>query len=205
MRVIKRASQSAENVTSYASALTLSFILLLCGCTHTPPLRNESPPVPVSNHTPQPPTTDTDNDSHEDTINIPERNEEPLPKIPQSLGEEVAVRAIALVGKPYRYGGADLDGFDCSGLVFYIYHELGVEVPRTAAEQHHIAAVVSRDELQPGDLLFFRIKRKRISHVGIYVGDNRFVHAPQSGKRIQLRSLTEKYYARHWVSAGRLK
>ena len=124
---------------------------------------------------------------------------------PQSLGEEAALRAIALVGKPYRYGGADLDGFDCSGLVFFIYHELGIEVPRSAAAQRRATLHVSRKDLLPGDLLFFRIHHRRVSHVGIYVGDNRFVHAPQSGKHIELRGLDEQFFASHWVGAGRVQ
>ena len=121
-----------------------------------------------------------------------------------TFGDEVALRAIALVGKPYRYGGADLHGFDCSGLVFYIYHQLGIELPRSAAEQQRYATKISRDDLQPGDLLFFRINRRRISHVGIYVGDNRFVHAPQTGRNVVLRNLDEEFFTKHWVSAGRI-
>jgi cell wall-associated NlpC family hydrolase len=122
-----------------------------------------------------------------------------------SLGEEVALRALALLGKPYRYGGADLDGFDCSGLVFFIHQALGVEVPRTAAEQQRKAARVDRPQLEPGDLLFFHTQRgKRITHVGIYVGEHRFVHAPQPGKPIELRDMDDDYYRKRLVSAGRL-
>lgn len=122
-----------------------------------------------------------------------------------SLGEEIALRAIALVGKPYRYGGADLHGFDCSGLVYFIHQALGVEVPRTAADQQVRAMPVRREDLAPGDLLFFRTGRgPRISHVGIYVGEQRFVHAPQSGQRIELREVDDDYYRKRLVSAGRL-
>ena len=120
------------------------------------------------------------------------------------VGEEIALRALALVGKPYRYGGADLDGFDCSGLVYFIYHQLGMEVPRTAKQQQQAAVHVARKALVPGDLVFFKIKRsKGVSHVGVYVGDNRFVHAPQSGKPIELRTLDDHYFASRWVAAGR--
>jgi murein DD-endopeptidase len=122
-----------------------------------------------------------------------------------SLGNEIAIRAIALVGLPYRYGGADLDGFDCSGLVFFIHEQLGLTVPRTAAEQQLAALAVKRNDLKPGDLLFFRTHGRKVSHVGIYVGENRFVHAPQSGRLIELRSLDDKYYGARWVAAGRLR
>lgn len=121
-----------------------------------------------------------------------------------SLGREIAIRAISLVGHPYRYGGADLEGFDCSGLVLFIHEQLGLRVPRTAADQQRAARQVARSELEPGDLLFFRTQGSRISHVGVYVGENRFVHAPQPGRLIELRSLDDAYYARHLAGAGRL-
>lgn len=121
------------------------------------------------------------------------------------LGNEIALRALALVGKPYRYGGADLDGFDCSGLVFYIHESLGFSVPRTAADQQRASTPIDRARLQPGDLLFFKITTSpQISHVGIYVGENRFVHAPQSGKLIELRTLDDSYYGPRLTSMGRL-
>jgi murein DD-endopeptidase len=121
------------------------------------------------------------------------------------VGDEIALRAIAHVGKPYRFGGADLDGFDCSGLVYFIHNELGISTPRTAADQHGAAEPVKLKGLAPGDLLFFRTtSRNRITHVGIYAGDGRFVHAPQSGRPIELRALDDDYYRSRLVSAGRL-
>jgi cell wall-associated NlpC family hydrolase len=125
------------------------------------------------------------------------------PKERERLGDEVAVRAISLVGVPYRYGGADLDGFDCSGLVYFIYRDLGLDVPRTAADQQRSAVMIERRRLQPGDLVFFRTRGRRISHVGVYVGEDRFVHAPQTGKTIELRSLDDDYYGPRFVAAGR--
>ena len=122
-----------------------------------------------------------------------------------SVGDEIALRALAQVGKPYRYGGADLNGFDCSGLVFYIHHELGLEAPRTAAEQYAASQPVNVHRLEPGDLLFFRTgKRRIVSHVGIYAGAGRFIHAPQSGRSIELRELDDDYYGPRLVGAGRL-
>lgn len=130
---------------------------------------------------------------------------EPTTELPTSFGDEVALRAIAQVGKPYRYGGADLDGFDCSGLVFFIHRELGVTVPRTAAEQYSASTPVNVRRMEPGDLLFFRTtKRKRVTHVGIYAGDGRFIHAPQTGRDIELRELTDPYYGPRLVGVGRL-
>lgn len=123
-----------------------------------------------------------------------------------SLGDEIALRAIAQVGTHYRYGGADLNGFDCSGLVYYIHRELGLSTPRTAAEQYAASTPVNVRRLMPGDLLFFRTgKRARVSHVGIYAGGGRFVHAPQTGKLIELRDLSDEYYAPRLIGAGRLR
>jgi murein DD-endopeptidase len=122
-----------------------------------------------------------------------------------TLGDELALRAIAQVGKPYRYGGADLKGFDCSGLVFYVHQDLGVQVPRTAAEQYKMSKPVNIHQLLPGDLLFFRTTRsKRVTHVGVYAGGGRFVHAPQTGEKIEIRELSDEYYGKRLVGAGRL-
>jgi cell wall-associated NlpC family hydrolase len=127
------------------------------------------------------------------------------PATTSSIGDEIAFRAIAQVGKPYRYGGADLNGFDCSGLVFFIHRELGMTVPRTAADQYSASSPVNVRRMEPGDLLFFRTtKRKRVTHVGIYAGGGRFIHAPQTGRAIELRELTDEYYGPRLIGAGRL-
>ncbi|HEY8538461.1 MAG TPA: C40 family peptidase [Steroidobacteraceae bacterium] len=120
-----------------------------------------------------------------------------------SLGSEIVLRAIALVGTPYRWGGNDPSGFDCSGLVHFVHNELGIDVPRTAEEQYRAARRVDIDDLEPGDVLFFKTSGKRVSHVGIYAGAGRFVHAPQSGRLIELRDLNDDYYRPRLAGAGR--
>jgi len=189
--------------------LFLSLSMLLAGCSVIASRDTDSP-------TPQPPTVPVSGDdvavAHPPDVSPQTSETQNTADDGASatlgsarLGDEVALRALALVGKPYRYGGADLDGFDCSGLVYFIYQQLNVEVPRTAQDQHREAARVPRQDLEPGDLVFFRLRaRGAISHVGIYVGENRFVHAPQSGKRIELRALDDHYFASRWVGAGRL-
>ncbi len=112
--------------------------------------------------------------------------------------------AESRIGTPYRYGGAGPDAFDCSGLVSYAHHELGVSVPRTAAEQFAAATPVQRQELRPGDLVFFRLSGRRVSHVGIYAGNDRFVHAPQSGGHVRVASLDDEVFRRGFAGAGRL-
>jgi cell wall-associated NlpC family hydrolase len=121
-----------------------------------------------------------------------------------SVGSEIVLRAISLLGAPYKWGGSGPTAFDCSGLVQFIHGELGMEVPRTAEEQFRAATRVDMDELEPGDLLFFKIRGKRVSHVAIYAGSGRFVHAPQTGRPIELRTLDDGYYRPRLAGAGRL-
>lgn len=119
-------------------------------------------------------------------------------------GEALLRVAESRIGTPYRFGGAGPDAFDCSGLVAYAHRELGLTVPRTAAEQFAAATPVPRHELRPGDLVFFRLSGREVSHVGIYAGGDRFVHAPQSGGRVRVASLEEEYFRRGFAGAGRL-
>lgn len=123
---------------------------------------------------------------------------------PATVGNEVAIRAISLLGAPYEWGGSGPTTFDCSGLVRFIHDQLGIFVPRTAAEQYSAATPVDLDDLEPGDLLFFRIKGRQISHVAIYTGEGRFVHAPQTGRPVELRMLDDGFYRPKLAGAGRL-
>jgi cell wall-associated NlpC family hydrolase len=126
----------------------------------------------------------------------------PTAEVTPGRGEEVALRALAMIGTPYQYGGNGPENFDCSGLVQYIYQGVGVAVPRTAAQQYEATRPVKVDELRPGDLLFFRIDG-RVSHVAIYAGERRFVHAPQTGRTVELRPLDDPFYAPRLVKGGR--
>ncbi len=194
-------------------ALAISLLCVLAGCDTVAP-RNIAAPAPSVGAMPDAPDMATDTTPGSTSVSTATARsiEDPikesmgeLPDLSLTLGDEIALRAISLVGKPYRYGGADLQGFDCSGMVYFIHQALGIEVPRTAADQQRAAMSVNKATLRPGDLLFFRItSSKRISHVGIYVGENRFVHAPQSGKLIELRTLNDQYYGPRLAGTGRL-
>jgi cell wall-associated NlpC family hydrolase len=118
-------------------------------------------------------------------------------------GERIASLAQALIGSPYRFGGADPTGFDCSGLVFFVHHELGVNVPRTAADQSLAATPVDASGLEPGDVVFFRDPGPHATHVGVYVGAHRFVHAPKTGRPVSYASLQDDYYRATFLGAGR--
>jgi murein DD-endopeptidase len=117
--------------------------------------------------------------------------------------ERVAVTARRMVGIPYHYGGNDPRGFDCSGLVFYAYHEAGVLVARTAREQLRASQPLNVEQALPGDLVFFRTS-KRAWHVGIYFGDQRFIHAPSTGRAVAIERLDDEYYLRHRIQIRRL-
>lgn len=112
--------------------------------------------------------------------------------------------ATDMIGVPYRYGGTSpSDGFDCSGLVFYSYAEAGLRVPRNSMELYKAAEKIPLERAVSGDLVFFQDQRK-LSHVGIYLGGNRFVHAPSSGSTVRVSTLDSAYYQRHLVGVGRL-
>ncbi len=119
-------------------------------------------------------------------------------------GAAIAELATSLIGTPYHFGGADAAGFDCSGLARYVHERLGVLIPRTALEQQRAAAPVPLGELEPGDLVFFRLRRRAIDHVGIYAGGGRFIHAPRAGLAVAYGDLgAGGFYARHLKRAGR--
>jgi cell wall-associated NlpC family hydrolase len=120
-----------------------------------------------------------------------------------STGERAADVALQQVGVPYRYGGASPSGFDCSGLVQYSYSRAGVAVPRTTIQLWSAATPVNEAEMRPGDLLFFNIEGK-MSHVGVYLDEKRFVHAPQSGRKVSVESLESPFYSAAFIRAGRL-
>lgn len=117
---------------------------------------------------------------------------------------DVVVGALALIGSPYRYGGRNPDGFDCSGFVAYVYGEtLGVILPRRSEEMVRVGAALDRGALAPGDLVFFNTLGRRYSHVGIYIGDDRFVHAPARGGRVRVERLGDPYWSTRYNGARR--
>jgi cell wall-associated NlpC family hydrolase len=125
------------------------------------------------------------------------------PAQPPGGGAAIAAQAAALVGTPYHFGGADVSGFDCSGLALYVHERVGIAIPRSALEQQRAARPVPLAQLAPGDLVFFRIHARHVDHVGIYAGDGRFIHAPRSGLQVSYATLSSGFYAHHLKSAGR--
>ncbi len=120
-----------------------------------------------------------------------------------SKAEAASRVARSMVGQPYRYGGQSPGGFDCSGLVWYSYKKVGVKTARTTKELRKQAQKIPRKELRSGDLVFFK-GWVRTGHVGMYIGDGRFVHAPSSGKNVKIDRLDTGYWDDHFKSAGRI-
>ncbi len=147
---------------------------------------------------------------------VPSRGAEP-PPAPSSTAlarlhalssrtSELVIRAIGLIGIRYRYGGdAPESGLDCSGLVRYLYKAVwGTDLPRTAQEISRIGEKVDIRDLKPGDLVFYDTLRRRFSHVGIYLGDDKFIHAPSTGGEVRIESMDIAYWKRRFNGARRI-
>lgn len=123
----------------------------------------------------------------------------------QSLRKNIVTTAHRFIGTPYRWGGnSAARGFDCSGLTMTVYRLNGLALPRNSRSQFQKGTRIKKDDLEEGDLVFFATDgRRRVSHVGIYTGRDKFVHAPGRGKRIRISSMTNKYYKRRFMGARR--
>lgn len=125
------------------------------------------------------------------------------PPEPVTRGRELAAVAESLIGSPYLNGGTTPDGFDCSGFVRYVFAEVGITVPRSVGDLAAAGDRVELDRLQPGDVLFFAIDGHTISHVGIAVSADTFVHSPSTGGRVREESLNLDYWRKRFAEARR--
>ena len=118
----------------------------------------------------------------------------------------LASYANSLIGTPYKYGGNSPDtGFDCSGFVGHVFrHSLGIKLPRITEEISRAGKSVRSNALRTGDLVFFNTLRRRYSHVGIYLGNNRFIHAPSSGGSVRVENIMDDYWRRNYNGARRI-
>ncbi|MEJ7791710.1 MAG: NlpC/P60 family protein [Gaiellaceae bacterium] len=131
----------------------------------------------------------------------PEPTPPPAPLADGSRGAQVVSIAMRYLGVPYKWGGASpSSGFDCSGLTMYVFAQIGVSLPHYAAAQYGLGSPVSKSELAPGDLVFFR----GLGHMGMYIGGGNFIHAPRTGDVVKISSLSEPYRVANWVGARRV-
>jgi len=176
----------------------LGIAIVLAGCSTVPG------PPPVSN-----PLADVHGSieqNRDSDFGSAERETPQRPRAASSRRDEsrrnqrVVEIARRYIGTPYRWGGTSPSGFDCSGLVQYVYAQVGVPLPHSAAKQYRYGSPVSRGRLEPGDVVFF----DQLRHSGIYIGGGRLIDARQTGKRVSIASLDDTWYAEHWVGARRL-
>ena len=126
------------------------------------------------------------------------------PAAPASDGYALSGTALSLRGAPYRFGGIDPSGFDCSGFVRYVYQQHGVPMPRDVREQFRIGKTIDRDRLEPGDLVFFSTVAPGASHVGIVIGGDQFVHAPSERGVVRVENLSSQYWSSRFIGAKRV-
>ncbi len=201
------AGRTAVRALTCAQTVMLALSLVACG--QSPRLPPHSPPHPPSDaQTGVPPRAATPSTGQNTpTAQPPLASPQPAPAqsaISPERAQAVTVYALGLVGTPYRYGGNTPDtGFDCSGLIGHVYREqAGVHAPRTVASLKNWGQTVSATQLRSGDLVVF-YQNSKATHAGIYVGEGRFVHAPSTGGRVRLDSVTSGYWARQGVSYQR--
>lgn len=120
--------------------------------------------------------------------------------------QDLILKGLELVGVNYRRGGTNADnGLDCSGLVQLVFRDaIGLILPRTAREQSQVGDIIDRTELKPGDLVFFNTMRHAFSHVGIYLGDHRFLHSPRSGAEVRVEDMRQSYWVKRYNGARRV-
>ncbi len=132
-----------------------------------------------------------------------------MDQVRQSVGDkasDLVGNAMTFLGVPYRRGGTSAaTGFDCSGFVRSMFEQtVGKVLPRRASEQAAVTEKIDKQDLKPGDLVFFNTMRQTFSHVGIYVGDNKFIHSPRSGKNVRVEDMRDAYWDRRFTGARRV-
>jgi cell wall-associated NlpC family hydrolase len=131
--------------------------------------------------------------------------EQPAPAIPAAIDPPAVVTALTYRGVPYRDGGSDPSGFDCSGFVQWVFARVGVALPREVREQYRIGTTVERNEIRKGDLVFFQTVAHGASHVGIALDGGTFIHAPSARGVVRIERYTSEYWQQRYVGARRIE
>jgi cell wall-associated NlpC family hydrolase len=150
------------------------------------------------------PVSAADNNAPDTTVVAPAAS--PAPDGYLERAREVTINALALIGVRYKWGSDSPDkGFDCSGLVTHVFQQVaGIALPRNSQGMSKVGEKVDKTELQPGDLVFFNTRRRPYSHVGIYIGEDRFVHAPRRGGEVEVSSMQGRYWQKRYNGARRV-
>src|SRR5688572_22658005 len=171
-------------------------LLYLAGCASTPAPRSRAPVASPASGAASRPAAPA-------PVTLSQRA---FDEIANGRASELALYALSHIGTPYRFGGTSPDsGFDCSGLVYYIFNRgLGLVLPRNTQALSEVGQPVAGNALEPGDLVFFDTLRRPNSHVGIYLGDYRFIHAPTTGGFVELVDLRDRYWHTRFNGARRV-
>jgi cell wall-associated NlpC family hydrolase len=141
-------------------------------------------------------------------LSTPPATDTPLTKLQhfRDRASELTMQAMSMLGIRYKYGGTSPEtGLDCSGLIQHIFKEAwGKNLPRTAAEISHAGTKVDKNDLQPGDLVFYNTLKRGFSHVGIYLGDHKFIHAPSTGGEVRIESMDIAYWKKRFNGGRRI-
>ncbi|MCL6705074.1 C40 family peptidase [Pseudomonas sp. T1.Ur] len=160
----------------------------------------------VNGYTPKSHVSAPGSKNNPGTPRLSTANSKLVPPMATKASSNVLSRAVNVLGTPYRWGGSSPSkGFDCSGLVKYAFNDATFDLPRTSnamAAGH--GEKVERKDLKPGDLIFFKLKSRRVNHVAIYLGNDRFIHAPRRGKSVTIDTLNKPYWDTHYVVAKRV-
>ncbi|WP_431147183.1 C40 family peptidase [Pseudomonas alvandae] len=160
----------------------------------------------VNGYTPKSHVSAPGSKNNPGTQRLSTTNSKLVPPMATKASSNVLSRAVNVLGTPYRWGGSSPSkGFDCSGLVKYAFNDATFDLPRTSnamAAGH--GEKVERKDLKPGDLIFFKLKSRRVNHVAIYLGNDRFIHAPRRGKSVTIDTLNKPYWDTHYVVAKRV-
>lgn len=172
-----------------------------------PPSSEEPAPPPSKAPMEPPPVVEPPTEHEEMRAEEPAKTEAPTPPAPpaSSKGEQLVAEAQKHLGKPYKWGAEGPDSFDCSGLMQHVAKQHGIDLPRVSREQANAGQHVEKGDIQPGDLVYFQGKGKSaVSHIGMAVGDGKFIHAPKTGDVVKVSSYEDGYFADTYRGARRI-
>jgi cell wall-associated NlpC family hydrolase len=203
---VKTASTAIKPMGAIGVPFTMSALLIL-GFLATGCATRQTAGVPVPRPFPGAPIPPTSTPADTPAAEPPPAVIAAPPAAPaeaNALAQPLLATALALAGTPYRNGGSDPSGFDCSGFVQWVFSRHGAPLPREVREQYREGDDVDREDVRPGDLVFFETVSRGASHVGIALGNDQFVHAPSSRGVVRIERYTSSYWASRWVGARRI-